>query len=175
MMTKTVRQFALLLAGVLLLSALVGCKKKEEAEEKTGGLALDYATQGVVATEDPDALQKAYDQAVENAQKGMIALNYRNDAFSTDGKTFSCYIGNSPSNADDLFLSIYADAECTDELFMGQLLRPGTAYETVELNRALEPGDHMVYVPHTLIRVVDGEQMISGQAVVTLDFHVNPD
>jgi len=169
-MTKTTRQFALLLAGVLVLSALVGCKKKEE---KQSGLILDYATTGVVETHDPQALQKAYDEAQKAAMKNMIALLYKNDAYSKDGKTFSCYVGNSPENPDDLFISIYADPECTDELFMGQLLRPGSAYDTVELNRALEPGDYTVYVPHTMIRVDDGEQKIVGQVVVTMDFHVS--
>jgi hypothetical protein len=172
-MTKTTRQFALLLAGVLLLSALVGCKKKEE--EKQSGIILDYATQGVIETHDPNALQKAYDEAVEKAREGMIALTYRNDASSEDGQTFNCYIGNSTSNSDDLFIAIYADSACTDELFRGQLLRPGTAYETVTLNRKLDEGVHTVYVPHTLIRVVDGQQAIVGQTIVTMDFHVDSD
>ncbi|MBR4546046.1 MAG: hypothetical protein IKO14_08780 [Oscillibacter sp.] len=170
-MTKITRRFALLLAGVLILVALVGCKKKEEQKS---GIILDYATKGVVATEDPEALQKAFDEAQKNAREGMMSLNYKNDAYSEDGKTFSCYIGNSPSNADDLFVSIYADAACTDELFLGQLLRPGSAYESVELERALDLGDHTVYVPHTLIRMVDGEQSIVGQIVVTMVFHVYP-
>jgi hypothetical protein len=173
MMIKTTRLAAFLLAGMLTLSALTGCKKKEE--EKQSGLILDYATSGVVETQDPQALQKALDAAQERANNDRIGLNYKNDAYSQDGKTFSCYIGNSTFNADDLFISIYADSACTDELFMGQLLRPGTAYETIELERTLEPGDYTVYVPHTLITTVDGEQSITGQAIITMDFHVNSD
>jgi hypothetical protein len=172
-MTKTTRQFALLLAGVLVLSVLVGCKKKEE--EKQSGLILDYASEGVVEMEDPNALQNAFDAAKKEAQESGFGLNYRNDAYSTDGKTFSCHIGNSRQNADDIFIAIYADPECTDELYISQLLRPGTAYETIELNRALEPGDHTVYVPHTKIRLIDGVQTIVGQVVITMDFHVSSD
>jgi hypothetical protein len=172
MMTKTTRRFALLLAGILVLSALVGCKKKEE--EKSG-LILDYATDGVVQTEDPEALQKAFDAAKKEAQDSRFGLDYKNDAYSEDGKTFSCYIGNSDENADDLFISVYMDPELTDEVYMSQLLRPGTAFEVIELNRTLDPGDYMVYVPHTQIRLIDGVQTIVGQVVVTMDFHVNPD
>lgn len=172
-MTKTAKLAALLLSGVMFLSALTGCKKKEE--EKQSGLILDYASEGVVEMEDPASLQKAFDEAKKAAQDGMFGLNYRNDAYSTDGKTFSCHIGNSRQNADDIFIAIYADPECTDELYISQLLRPGTAYETIELNRALEPGDHTVYVPHTKIRLIDGVQTIVGQVVITMDFHVSSD
>lgn len=170
-MTKTAKLTAFLLAGLLVLSILSGCKKKEE-ELQQSKFILDYATEGVVETNDPDALQKAFNEAQKNANENRMALNYKNDAYSNDGKTFQCYIGNSPKNLDDLFVSIYANRECTDELYLGQLLRPGTAYETIELERELEEGDHTVYVPQTLIRVVDGEQTIVGQAIVTMDFHV---
>jgi hypothetical protein len=171
-MTKTTKTAAFLLAGLLVLSTLSGCRKEDE---KQSGLILDYASEGVVEMENPEELQKAFDEAKKAAQEGMFSLDYRNDAYSSDGKTFSCYIGNSRLNQDDIFIAIYADPECTDELYISQLLRPGVAYETIELNRALEPGDHTVYVPHTKIRMIDGAQTIVGQVVITLDFHVSSD
>lgn len=158
---------AVALAGALVVTALSGCRKKEEKNN----LILDYAT-GTVATHDQESLQKAYDEAVKQASKDTMSLNYRNDAYSADGKTFSCYIGNSKMNVEDLFITIYADAACTDELYLSGLLRPGTALETVELNRKFDVGDYTFYVPFTQVQLVDGEQTIIGQAVVTMDFHV---
>jgi hypothetical protein len=171
-MTKIAKLALFMLTIALTLFALTACKKKEEAQS---GLILDYATEGVVETEDPNALQKAFDVAKKEAQESRFGLDYKNDAYSEDGKTFSCYIGNSDENADDLFISVYMDPELTDELYTSQLLRPGTAFETIELNRTLDPGVYMVYVPHTQIRLVDGKQTIVGQVVITMDFHVNSD
>lgn len=167
-MRQRSRALAFLLAIVLVATASSGCKKKEEEKNN---LILDYAT-GTVETHDADALQKAYDAAVKQANEDTMSLNYRNDAYSMDGKTFSCYIGNSKTNEDDMFVTIYADAACTDELFMSGLLRSGTALDTVELNRKFDVGDYTFYVPFTQIQLIDGEQTIVGQAVVTMDFHV---
>jgi hypothetical protein len=171
-MTKTVKMCSLALAMALTLTLLSACKKQEEAKEEKSGLILDYATSGVIELEDPDALQSAFNEAQQEALDSMFSLEYQDDAFSDDGKTFRCYIGNSANNKDDLFISIYMDAELTDEVYMSQLIRPGTAFETVELNRTLEPGDYTVFVPHTKIRLIDGEQAIVGQVVVTMEFHV---
>lgn len=167
-MTRKSGTVAFLLALVLVVTALSGCGKKQEEKNN---LILDYAS-GTVATNDPDALQKAYDAAVKQANEDTITLNYRNDAYSRDGKHFSCYIGNSTANVDDLFVTIYADDAFSDELFMSGLLRPGTALDNIELNRKLDAGDHVVYVPFTQIQLIDGKQTIVGQAVVTMDFHV---
>jgi hypothetical protein len=169
-MTKIAKLAMLLLAIALTLSILTACKKKEE--EKQSGMILDYATTGVVEMDDPEALQRAYEEAKQKAQDNTFGLKYQNDAYSTDGKTFSCRIGNSTQNADDIFIAIYADKECTDELFVSQLLRPGMAFDTVELNRTFEPGDYTFYVPHTKIRMIDGVQTIVAQVVITIDFHV---
>jgi len=171
-MKKTIKTAFLVLAVALVLSVLSGCRKQEEVQEEKSGLILDYATSGVIELEDPGTLQSAFNAAQEEALDSMFSLEYQDDAFSDDGKTFRCYIGNSENNKDDLFISIYMDAELTDEVYMSQLLRPGTAFETIELNRTLEPGDYTVFVPHTKIRLVDGEQTIVGQVVVTMEFHV---
>lgn len=171
-MTKTAKMGALLLAVALALSILTGCKKKEEEKEEKSGLILDYATSGVIELQDPNALQKAFDEAQRESLESMFSLEYQESAFSEDGKTFRCYIGNSAYNTDDIFISIYMDAELTDEVYMSQLLRPGMAFDTIELNRTLEPGNYTVFVPHTKIRLIDGEQTIVGQLVVTMELHV---
>jgi hypothetical protein len=60
----------------------------------------------------------------------------------------------------------------TDELFLSKLIRPGQTFEQVTLNRALEKGEHQVFVVFTQIEEVDGEQNICGQRAVTMNFFV---
>jgi hypothetical protein len=114
------------------------------------------------------------DKAMENAKDGNISLLYKDNAYSTDGSTFSCYIVNSANNAYDMYLTIFADSAMTDELFLSQLVPPGSGFEEITLEHPLEKGDHTVYVALTQV-VTDeetGEQTIHGQVVHTMDFHV---
>lgn len=133
---------------------------------------LEYASEGVIFTEDPDALQKAYDEAVEKSAESVVPLSFRNVATSEDGVNFNCYVANPPRARFDMFVAIYADIEMTDELYMSQLLRPGTAYDSIQLNRVLSPGNHNVYAVFTTLEDVDGEQVIRGQAAVAMEFRV---
>lgn len=138
----------------------------------TGGMTIDYETDAKVFL-DQNSLQAAMDEAMKNAKDRNVALRYQNDASSKDGRTFSCYIANSSGNIYDMFLTICSDADMTDQLFVSKLLRPGTGYDSITLNRALEEGDHMVYVAVTLVDTDDtGAQVIKAQVVHTMDFHV---
>lgn len=168
------RLMAFLFAAVLLLTA--GCKKKETEPEATGnnsgGFRIGYAEEGVTVVDDPDALQKAVDEMYEMAAQRGTTLSYKNDAFSSDGITFDCYLANHPDNQCDMFVAIYADEEYTDELYLSKLLRPGTAFNEIKLNHALTPGDHTVHAAYTLVEEVDGQQTIHDQQLVTMVFHV---
>ena len=136
------------------------------------GMTIDYETDAKVFL-DQDSLQAAMDEALKNAQDRNVALRYRNDAYSKDGRTFECYVGNSGGNIYDMFLTICTDDLMTDQLFLSKLLRPGTGYDKITLNRALEPGDHTVYVAVTLVDTdTNGGQVIKAQVVHTMDFHV---
>jgi hypothetical protein len=159
----------LLGAVVYLLTRQDG---KETSNAETASPRLEYATEGVIFTEDPDALQKAYDEAAEKVEESVVPLSYRNVARSEDGVEFNCYVANPERARFDMFVAIYADAGMTDELYMSQLLRPGTAYDTIRLNRALPPGRHEVYAVFTTIDEEDSVQVIRGQAAVTMEFRV---
>jgi hypothetical protein len=144
-----------------------------DVQTNDSGFKIGYASEGVTVVDDPEALQRAIDEAYEKSQEPGISLNYRNDAVSTNGIDFDCYIGNSPNNAYDMFINIYADAELTDELFLSELLRPGQAFEKITLKHPLDPGVHRVYVAFTQVKVEDGEQKIHKQVILTMDFHVS--
>ena len=133
---------------------------------------VGYATEAKVML-DQDSLQAAADEAQRNAREGNIALQYRNDAFSSDGKTFSCRIVNAPANVYDMFLTIYADAALTDQIYLSGLVPPGSGFEEITLDHELEPGDHTVYVAITQVDTGDdGEQVIKNQVMHTIEFHV---
>lgn len=134
---------------------------------------IGYAADAEVIL-DQDSLQAAIDEAVENAKNGMVALQYQNDAFSDDGQTFSCLIANSASNLYDMFLTIYADDALTDQIFLSELIPPGSGFEEITLDHALEPGDHTVYVVVTQVDTEeDGSQVLKNQVIHTIEFHVS--
>ena len=154
----------------MLLCTLTGCGAAQQPQQESGGLKIGYATEGVTAVEDGDALQKAVDEMYKKAAEGSIALEFKNTAASKDGVHFDLYLANSESNSYDMFIAIYGDNALTDQLFLSGLLRPGTAFSTITLDHALEPGTHTVYVVHT--QVEEDLETIHAQVVITMEFVV---
>lgn len=133
---------------------------------------VGYASEAHVML-DQNSLQAAMDEALAKAQDGYVALLYENDAFSKNGTDFDCYIVNSTANKYDMFLTIFADAELTDQVYLSGLVRPGSGFEQISLSRALEPGDHTVNVVVTQVDTDEnGAQVIKNQVAHTMDFHV---
>lgn len=134
---------------------------------------IGYATDAKVML-DQDSLQAAMDAAMENARNGNISLRYKNNAYSSDGITFECVIANSASNIYDMYLTIFADVELKDQIFLSELVPPGSGFESITLDHALDPGDHTVYVALTQVDTDSetGEQVIKNQVMHTMEFHV---
>lgn len=142
--------------GALYATGVIGPGQEEES---TG---LKYETQGVMILEDDGGI---YDVLEPNS----VALEFKNDAYSNDGKTFVCYLGNSSLNERDMFIAIYADSALTEELYVSGLVPPGSGFEEITLDQELEEGDHRVYIVFTQM---DDPETIHGQTVYTMDFHV---
>ena len=143
--------------------------------DRDNSLIVGYATEGVTPiTNDPEEFNKVVDEAFRKAEarKGM-ALKYQYDAISTDGVNFKCLLANSEDNDDDMFIAIYTDSTFQEELFLSELLRPGTAFEKITLNRPLEKGSHDVVAAFTLVRTDEnGQQAITQQRFIGLKFTV---
>lgn len=138
---------------------------------------IGYATDGVVAT-DPETLQDQVDKMIEQSKEPGVALEYKNMLVSDDGVNFTCYLGNSADNPYDMFFTIYADQALTDELYLSELLRPGTRFEQIAFQRKLDPGTYTGYLVHTQVK--DEEQadetyiqVIQGQIATTVTIVVN--
>ena len=166
---------ALLVVIIVLLAALLFMRSCQ-AESPVTDIAdndvpqIGYAD-GVTVVEDPDALQKLVDEMYQKAAEGTIALEYKNDALSTDGTNFSCYIANSVDNKYDMYIQIFADQELTDQLLLTGLIRPGSAFDNIALEHSLDAGTHRVYVAFT--QVEEDLATIHAQVFVTMDFTVS--
>lgn len=158
----------ILLLIVVLVFVLKGRGAEPTAIEDNTPI-LGYA-EGTTVISDEDALQKAVDEMYANAEDEGIPLSFQNDAFSTDGENFTCYIANPASSRYDMYIQIFADDEYTDQLFLSGLLRPGNAFETIKLDHALDVGTHRVIVAFT--QVEDDLATIHAQVMVTMDFTV---
>lgn len=158
---------------IVLLVAVVMLLLRPTNIEDDGVPKLGYDS-GASVVLDEASLQAAVDEAMRNAKEGNVALLYENNAYSEDGKTFSCYIANDKANLYDMFLTIYTDASLTDQIFLSGLVPPGSGFEEIELDRALDPGDHLVYVAVTQVDIDEetGEQVLKNQVVHTMEFHV---
>lgn len=148
---------AVLAGGIGLYAAGV----LSPAEEESTG--LQYAAEGVMVLDDDGS--GIYDVLEPNS----IALEFKNDAFSNDGKTFACYLGNSALNEHDMCVGIYSDPELTDQLYLSGLVRPGSGLESITLDKELSEGDHRVYIAFTQM---EDPKTIHAQTIYTMDFHV---
>ena len=156
-----------LIVIILIMMFFLFFRKEPDGKQQVG-----YATEATVML-DQNSLQAAMDAAMENAKDGNVALLYKNDAYSENGTDFECYIVNSNSNKYDMFLTIYADESLTDQVFLSGLVPPGSGFEEITLDHALECGDHTAYVVLTQVDMDEnGEQVIKNQVAHTMEFHV---
>jgi hypothetical protein len=159
-------------AAVVVLAVVIAAAVILNQPKDTG---IGYSTEAKVLVTQED-IDKAAAEALANAENGDVALSYQNDAFSNDGSNFDCRIMNSTGNKFDMFLTIYSDLNLSDELFLSQLVPPGSGFENITLEHPLENGDHTVYVAFTQVKNDEetGEEVIANQVVFTMDFHVDP-
>lgn len=165
---------AIIIAVLLAVIVFLALRPSAEAVIKDGEIPkIGYAAEAK-AMLDENTLQAAIDEAMANAQNDSVGLKYKNDAYSEDGQNFECYIVNSDANIYDMFLTIYADSELTDQIFLSGLVRPGSGFDHITLEHALDTGDHTVYVALTQVDTDEetGEQVIKGQVMHTMTFHV---
>ncbi len=171
----SVNKILIVVIVLLLLAITAGCvyfffiRKQPEEEPKGIGYAMDAGV--VLSQEELDAAMAA---AAENAAAGRVALLYKNGAYSDDGENFKCYIVNSARNQYDMFLTMFTDAELTDQVFLSGLIPPGSGFDEVTLSHKLEKGEHTIYVVVTQVHTDEnGEESILRQVTHTMDFHVS--
>lgn len=170
---KTLIAILALIAVVIIAAVAVVTTLNRQKPEEDTGLTIQYASNATVML-DQDSIQAAMDEAMKNAEDGNIGLYYKNDAYSSDGVNFDCFIGNSSANIHDMFITIFADVDMTDQIYLSGLVSPGSGFEEIALEHKLDPGNHRVYVALTQVDTDEksGEQTLLNQVVYTMDFHV---
>lgn len=169
---RLIAVIACLALVIVVMAFFLLFRKEPAATDAVETPHIGYAAEAKVML-DQDTLQEAFDRAVENAARGNVSLQYKNDAFSEDGTNFTCYIVNSQNNMYDMYIGIYTDAALTDQIFLSGLVPPGSGFESLELDRALEPGTHTVYVALSQVDTdEEGNQTLGNQIVHTMEFHV---
>lgn len=163
---------AILALIVVIIGGVAAVVIALNGRDKDSGLTIDYATDATVML-DQQSIQAAMDAAMENAKNGNIGLSYKNDAYSENGVDFDCHIANSSANLYDMFLTIFSDAEMTDQIYLSGLVPPGSGFKRITLEHPLDVGDHRVYVVLTQVTTnEEGEQVVCHQVAHTMDFHV---
>ena len=146
---------------VVLLSWVVTGKEGDKNTDSDSKEQLGYEENAVVVT-DEDALQKLVDE-MKNGDS-QISLEYKNVASSGDGSDFTCYIANSAKNQYDMYIGIYTDASYEEELYLSQLMRPGTGIKEFKCNKELAPGSYDAVLVFTLVD--DDHETIRSQTPV---------
>ena len=175
------RLWAAMMAALTL--ALCGCTFSMAPEEDDGMSAeereemsriqsvlneIGFATEGVTVVDDSGSLSDEVRRINEEAQQDGIRVEYKNQAFSSDGVEFDCYIGNPADSQYNMFIDIY-DANYENELFLSQLIRPGQAFEQITLLQPVTENT-TANVIYTQVEVNDeGELAIRGQTIITLE------
>lgn len=150
-----------------------GEESKSAMDAARAGEAIGYASN--VVTTDPETLQDAVNAMYEKAASDPgISLEYKDTAYSSDGRTFECYIGNSSKNAFDMFITIYEDSQMEKILFLSDLLRPGSRFEEITLEKTLESGTYDVYLVHTQVQdnEEDASKLQTIHAQLATTFHL---
>jgi hypothetical protein len=172
---KAILIVAVVVALVVIIAAVVIVTQVMNRKDDSNSV-IGYSTEAQMLVTQED-IDRAAEEALKNAENGDVGLCYQNDAFSDDGLNFECYIMNSTSNKFDMFLTIYTDLALTDEIFRSQLVPVGSGFQNITLEKALDEGDHTVYVVLTQIKNDEetGEEEVANQVIHTMDFHVGSD
>jgi NADH:ubiquinone oxidoreductase subunit 3 (subunit A) len=163
---------ALAVAVVALVSGKNGSREETDStteETTTAPRVLSY--EGGVVAVDSDSFNKQVQEMYSKAAEGTAALEYKGDAYSTDGKTFSCYIANSQLNSYDMYVGLYEDDALTKEIYLSGLIPIGSAMEQFKSNYTLPKGDYECTLVMTLVE--SDHTTMHSQVAYTVNLHVS--
>jgi hypothetical protein len=139
------------------------------AETTKNPLKLTYDNDAVAL--DESSLEKQYEDLQKTAE-GYISLEYQNDAYSMDGKTFTCYLANAEENTEDMFIGIFTDATMTEQIYLSGLLKPGSVIQNFTSEIPFE--EKGVYSAVAIFTTVANDhETMTGQVPVAIKLTVN--
>lgn len=162
---------------ILLILALIFVIMRENQEKENSDPINQHFQDGKLQYDkaaiilDQDALQQAFNEMYEKVEDGYISLSHKNQAVSSDGKSFQCYIQNNIDNKYDLFVNIYKDETAQEQLYLSGLIPPGSGIDHFESEVKLEPGTYDALLVVTQVED-DHETIRDGQLFLTLHLTV---
>lgn len=161
----------LLIAGIVTAIVLFGKQSDDggssaESEDETEpAVTIGYEGNGIVALSE-DELKAQWERMMKEAEEGMVDLEYKNQAVSTDGVNFSCKIGNSISNKYDMYAGIYLDDALTEQVVLTGLVPPGSEISSFKSDIPLDPGEYRAILVYT--QVDDDHATIVAQTTIII-------
>lgn len=151
----------LLLAGGAAFLILNGRNKSAEGAETSGGIAYETNVGMVKPNED---LAEKLKEGVEN----RIPLHFSTSAVSSDGTNFKCVLGNPDGAQYDIYFDIYADDECTDQIYLSGLIAPGTQLEGFTSKKTFPKGTQDVVLVVTQVEADHKTLRLQTRVALTL-------
>lgn len=130
----------IVIAAIIAVAAIVKIKHGNDSDSDG---TLQYEAN--VITDSSEDFQAAMDEMVEKAKEGQMSLEMQTEAYSKDGKKFTCYLANSNKNNYDMFMVLYDD-ETEQEIYRTGLIPIGSRIEEFELEEPLEKGTHLITI-----------------------------
>jgi heme/copper-type cytochrome/quinol oxidase subunit 2 len=149
-------------------SKLSSQNNEVQQNQTSSGYEFQYETSAIAT--DPVTLQELYNEMLEKAEDGTMALEMKTEAVSSDGTVFDCYIANAINNKYDMFVVIYLD-ETQEEVYRSGLIPLGSRIESFTTSRVVEPGTHVGTIVYN--QVEDDHSTIHAQVNIGLNLIVN--
>lgn len=152
---------ALLLGGGAAAIILLNRDGGEDTE--SGG--IKYETNVGMVKPNEDLAEK-----LREGTEDRIPLHFSTSAISKDGENFTCVLGNPEGAKYDIYFDIYADAECTEQIYLSGLVAPGSQLESFKSSKVFPEGTHDVVLVVT--QVEDDHKTLHLQTSVYLTLNV---
>lgn len=131
-----------------------------------GQIPMDI-TAGVL---DIEGLEKWNEEALKEAERNQIPIQYAPNANSVDGKTFACVIGNPPGSPYHFYVDLYADTMLEEEVYLSGLIPPGRGLTSFTTTREFPEGETDAVLVVTTVE--DDFKTIVAQTMVYLTLNV---
>lgn len=149
-------------AFVLINNANSGESSDSEA---LGAGGIGYETNVGMVKPNEDLAEK-----LKEGTEDRIPLHFSTNAISSDGENFKCVLGNPDGARYDIYFDLYADADCTEQLYLSGLIAPGTQLEGFVSKQKIPEGTHDAVLVVT--QVEDDHKTLHLQTMVVLTLNV---
>lgn len=162
---------------ILLLVLVVGVLIENESNSGKPSNTLQYLENGKLKYDeaaivlDKDS-QQDVNEVHQKIEDGYISLAHKNQAYSTDGESFDCYINNNADNKYDFYVTVYNNQNADEMLYISGLIPPGSGIDHLKSEVKLDSGEYDALLVITQVED-DHETIHGGQLFLALRLNVS--